>query len=195
MTLVRGTRYIKKNMVKNKFAFAFNKSVEVSLNVQKTAIPGITLGSQKLANPFIDRPVYNTKPEYDDLTIEFVVDDVMNTWGMINDWMRAYAPVDSTFDNTLAERTEFDSLRRELPNVYDYKNLGTAKKDGDLYDIASLIVNNSGNVAEVEIKFHDIFPVSLSELPLDIGADSDELVICTAKFKYWYYTVHRRGEI
>lgn len=192
--LIRGTQYVKKDLVKNKFALAFNKAKQFSLNVQQTNLPSITVPSVKVDNPFVDKPLVGTKPIYGDLIVSFVVDDIFNTWGMINDWLRSFAPVDMAFDNSLSERKEFDSYRRELPDVYEYSK---EKDNGalDYYDNATLIINNSGGIPEVEVRFFDIFPVSLSELPFDSAAESDDLVVCTATFNFWYYTMHRKGEI
>ena len=194
MTDIRGTRYIKKDLVKNKFALAFNKIKEFSLNVQSTQIPAVTIVPVKLENPFIDRLAPGTKPVYSDLSVTFVVDDVMNSYGMIYDWMRSFAPVDMTFDESLVPRKEFDSYRKDLQDVYDYAK---EKSNGaiDYYDIATLLVSNSGGIPELEVRFFDIFPVSLTELPLDTRAESDELILCTATFNYWYYTIHRKSEI
>lgn len=192
---VRGTRFIKKPLVKNKFSLSFNKTKEFSLNIQRANIPGITVPAVNTDNPFINRPVYGTKPEYEDLIIEFVVDDVMNSWGMIHDWMRSFAPLEMTFDESNEERTRFDSYRRELPDVDDLQYEGNIIPDGTLVDDATLIVNNSGNIQELQLTFKDIFPTALSSLPLDVTAESDDLVLCTASFKYWYYTLGRKGEI
>lgn len=192
---IRGTTFIKKALVKNKFSLSFNKTKEFSLNIQRANIPGIRVPSVEVSDPFIDRPIYGTKPEYEDLVIEFVVDDVLNSWGMIHDWMRSFAPSEMTFSESLTERTRFDSFRRELPDIEDLQYEGNVIPDGTLYDDATLIVNNSGNIQELQITFKDIFPESLSDLPLDVTAESDDLVVCTATFKYWYYTLDRKGEI
>jgi len=191
---IRGTKYIKKALVKNKFSLSFNKVKEFSLNVQRANIPGITVPAVNSSNPFIDRPIYGTKPEYEDLVIEFVVDDVLNSWGMIHDWLRSFAPLEMTFSEN-EERSRFDSYRRDLPDVENLQYEGNVIPDGSLYDDASLIVNNSGNIQELQINFKDIFPTGLSSMPLDVTADSDDLVICTATFQYWYYTLDRKGEI
>lgn len=193
--LIRGTRYVKKNLIKNKFSLVFNKTREFSLNVQRTDIPGVTYPIVMTDNPFINRPIYGTKPEYEDLIIEFVVDDVLNTWGMIHDWMRSYAPIDMTFDESDDLRVPFDSYRKDLPDIYDVPREGTIIPEGSLYDDATLIVNNSSNIPELHVNFRDMLPYSLSRIPLDISADSDEVVLCTAIFKYWYYTLERKGEI
>lgn len=193
-TLIRGTQFIKKDLVKNKFALVFSKTKEFSLNVQQTALPSITVPSVKTDNPFIDKPLVGTKPQYSQLVATFVVDDVINSYGMINDWLRSFAPIDMTFDDSNQPRKEFDSFRRELPDVYEYS---PTKQNGsnDYYDEATLIVNNSSGIPELEVRFFDIFPVALSELPLDITAETDDQVLCTAAFEFWYYTIHRKGEI
>lgn len=193
-TLVRGTQYIKKDLVKNKFALIFNKTKEFSLNVQQTGIPSIVVPSAKLDNPFIDKPLVGTKPQYSQLVTTFVVDDVINSYGMIYDWMRSFAPIDMTFDDSNNPRREFDSYRKDLKDVYEYST-ENPNRSTDYYDNATLIINNSSNIPEVEVRFFDIFPVGLSELPLDIGAESDDLVLCTATFEFWYFTLHRKGEI
>lgn len=192
---IRGTRFIKKPLVRNKFSLSFNKTKEFSLNVQRCNVPGITVPAVEAENPFIDRPIYGTKPEYEDLIIEFVVDDILNSWGMIHDWMRSFAPKDMTFDSSSKERTRFDSYRKDLPDIENLQYEGNVIPDGTLYDDATLIINNSGNIQEAQFTFKDIFPTGLSSLPLDVTAESDELVLCTATFQYWYYTLDRKGEI
>jgi len=192
---IRGTQYIKKSLVKNKFSLAFNKTKEFSLNVQRANIPGINVPAVQTDNPFIDRYIYGTKPQYEDLIIEFVVDDILNSWGMIHDWLRSFAPKEMTFDTSLEERTRFDSYRKDLPDIEDLQFEGNVIPDGTLFDDATLIVNNSGNIQELQLTFKDIFPTGISSIPLDVAAESDDLAICTATFKYWYYTLARKGEI
>lgn len=196
---VRGTRFIKKALVKNKFSLSFNKTKEFSLNIQRANIPGIAVPSVNTDNPFINRPIYGTKPEYEDLIIEFIVDDVLNSWGMIHDWMRSFAPSEMTFEELderiTVDRPRFDSYRKDLPDIEDLQYEGNVIPDGTLFDDAVLIVNNSGNIQELQLTFKDIFPTALSSIPLDVTAESDDLVLCTASFKYWYYTLGRKGEI
>lgn len=192
---IRGTRLIKKSLVKNKFSLSFNKVKEFSLNIQRCNIPGLTVPSVQTDNPFIDRKIYGTKTQYDSLIIEFVVDDILNSWGMIHDWMRSFAPLDMSFDDSGAERERFDSFRKDLPDIESLQFEGNVIPNGSLFDDATLIVHNSGNIPELNINFKDIFPTGLSNIPLDVTAESDELVICTATFDYWYFTLERKGEI
>lgn len=192
---IRGTRYIKRNLVSNKFALTFNKIKEFSLNVQRVTMPGVSVENPTLVNPFIDRPVPGTKLMYENFPVEFIVDDELNSYKMVYDWMRSYAPVDNAFSETPESFPEFDSYRKNLPAVYDLKTEGNVIPEGSLVENATLIVNDSGNIPAVEFRFVDMFPSSLSGLPFDTTKDTDEILVCSAVFKFWYYTIHTKGEI
>ena len=62
-----------------------------------------------------------------------------------------------------------------------------ATSEANLYSDATLIVYNSKNKAVVEVKFKDMFPLSISSLEYSQALTDVEYFTATATFKYLYY--------
>ena len=62
--------------------------------------------------------------------------------------------------------------------------------DNDLnqYSDITLVTNTNKNIPNKYFRFHDAFPISLSGIELESGADG-ETVIATVEFRFTYYDI------
>ena len=94
---------------------------------------------------------------YANLQIQFIVDENLENYMQIHNWMRAIATPEDYED-----RFEWiDDKSRETRYNTDSPSL-TFVSDGTLQ------VLNNNNVANFDVTFTDMFPVALSSLPFDV---------------------------
>ena len=72
--------------------------------------------------------------------------------------------------------------------VTDTNILSSIDNDLKQYSDITLVTNTNKNVANRFFRFHDAFPISLSGIELESGADA-EPVIATVSFRFTYYEI------
>ena len=65
-----------------------------------------------------------------------------------------------------------------------------SKIDNDMnqYSDITLVTNTNKNLPNKFFRFHDAFPISLSGIELESGADG-ETVVATVEFRFTYYDI------
>ena len=61
--------------------------------------------------------------------------------------------------------------------------------EGGIYSDATLTVLNSKNIAKTEIRFQNVFPISLGSLSYDVKASDVDYLQVQASFNYMYYEI------
>jgi len=155
------------------FRFTLSKYPKVSFFSNKANIPGISLGVAIQPNPFRDLPVPGDKLDYDDLRLEFLVDENMENYRAIYDWLigLGYPETMDQIDN-LSKVDQYQ--KREIIN---------------LYSDATLEVLNSNYNPVLKIKFKDLFPTSLNTLDFDATQRDYTYFTGVVTFKYTIYQI------
>lgn len=99
------------------------------------------------------------KVQYDDLTVSFLVDEDMQNYLELHDWMLAQVIQNDNYPS--------DSKRRDI----------------------KIIMNTSHNNKTRIITVQDAFPTNLSDIQLDSQITDIGYVTCTATFAYSYFTI------
>ena len=68
-------------------------------------------------------------------------------------------------------------------------NTATPLNEGAIYSDATLTVLNSKNIAKTEIRFKNVYPISLGSLSYDIKASDVDYLQATASFSYMGYEI------
>ena len=71
------------------FKFQLLNFTEVTYFCQAANIPGISIGTIVLPQPYVDIQDPGNEVSYEELTIRFVVDENMKNWISIFDWITA----------------------------------------------------------------------------------------------------------
>jgi len=132
-----------------------------------------------------DIPIPGEKVSYQDLAISFLVDENLNNYKEIHDWIIGLgAPQNHTQFSTLRDTgtDRFPGQTTNSPN-------NNAVPDGGTYSDATLTVLNSENIAVTEIRFHNIFPTSLGALSYDVQASDVNYLSVGVDFSYMYYEI------
>jgi hypothetical protein len=149
------------------FSISIDRLPNVEFNTQKINIPSISSGNINTGSPLGNIFNVGDRLEYDDLILSFIVNETMDNYLEITNWLIGIsAPQESSqygkFPNGLTEKA----------------------------DIIILITNSHKN-PHLRITFVDCFPISLSDIQLDVTATTIEYPEATATFKYNYFKIEK----
>lgn len=155
------------------FRFTLSKYPKVSFFSNKANIPGIALGVAIQPTPFKEIPIPGDKLEYEDLRLEFLVDENMENYTAIYNWLLG-----------LGYPENIDQLGN-LVNSQKY----AGPEIVNLYSDATLEVLNSNYNPILKIKFKDLFPTSLNTLDFDATQRDYTYFTGVVNFKYTIYQI------
>jgi hypothetical protein len=152
------------------YQLTIQKIPNAVLNVVSVNIPGITVEDAEILTPFKNIK-YPEKVVYNDFVVRFKVDENMSNYKEIFDWMHLIGrPEQFSPPNTNA--------------IYPNDIYSTYSSDG------TLLILNSANKPNIEIRFRDLFPVVLGDIEFT-SQDTDVTYIeATATFRCLLFTIH-----
>ena len=172
------------------FRFKITKLPQVEFFIQTANIPGITLGSTSFETPLKDIAGVGDKVTYQALDVSFIVDENLNNYKELHDWITGLGfPKDYT---------QFQDLQATGADRFPGSTRSTAAtgtntpqplSEGGIYSDATLTVLNSKNIAKTEIRFQNVFPISLGSLSYDVKASDVDYLQVQASFNYMYYEI------
>jgi hypothetical protein len=159
----------------NKFQLNFSRLPNVQYFCQTVSVPGVSMGEALQSTPFVDLYAPGDKIIYDLLNVTFYVDENLNAWKEVHDWIRAM-----TFPENYKEYTNLRDL-----NKYT-RNSSVTKPQ---YSDGSLTILSSGNNPRIRFKFYELFPITLSTFVLSTTETPDNIITADATFRYSYYDI------
>jgi hypothetical protein len=160
------------------FKFTLNKAPKVAFFSNASNIPRIDLGVANQANYLRDIPQPGDKMEFEDFTLRFLVDENLENYMEIQNWIRGLG-----FPESLKEIYELQES--DTNNQISMRNI---------YSDGTLVVLNSNNNSNFQIVFRDMFPFALSSLEFDATSQDVEYFTAEVSFKYTMYNiVDKRG--
>ena len=160
------------------FKFLLNRCPKVDFYCNSANIPEVTLGTAVQSTYLKDIPVPGEKMTYGDLNITFMVDEDMENYLQLYQWMTSLG-----FPELLSQFNELKDTDRLLPEKPQSGDFFNERSD------ATLMILNSDYNPSVKIKFKDVFPVSLSAVPFDATAEQQTYYTATAVFRYTIFDV------
>ena len=172
------------------FRFKCTKLPLVEFFVQSVNLPGINLGSAQQTNPLYDIPLPGDKITYASLELSFVVDENLNNYKEIHDWILGLG--------FPSNHTQFQDLQTAGSDRFPGSTRSTAAtgtnvpqplNEGGIYSDATLTVLNSKNIAKTEIRFENLYPTSLGSLNYDVRATDVDYINASVSFNYMNYDI------
>jgi hypothetical protein len=151
------------------FKFTLARYPKVDFFSNSARIPQITLDVARQSSYLKDLDVPGEKLNYGDFTIKFVVDEDMENYIIIHDWLTGLGFPEIT--------TQF----KDLTTIENKRDMKAQFSDG------TLRVLNSNFKEVAKVKFLDLFPVSLSSLDFDASASDVQYFTAEVSFKYTVY--------
>jgi|TARA_B110000285_G_scaffold235509_1_gene317682 hypothetical protein len=164
---------------KNNFRLLIDKVPTVEYYVQTVNIPSLSFVEVNMPTRVgVDAFFPGDKVEFGNLTITFIVDEDLENFKEIYDWMSAIVPISDSAD--------FAKISGTTKASYD--QLGAINDDLAQYSQITLVTNTNKNIPNKYFRFYDCFPTSLGSLELQSGAEA-EPVTCSVDFRFTYYTI------
>ena len=155
------------------FRFVLNRTPNINYFTYSAPTPALTLGDYDTQTPFVSLPYPGDKLRYEPLTLRFRVDEDLNNYLEIHNWMVSLGYPES-FDQAAYTSTQ-----------------ATAFKTGDVYSDGSLIIMTSNHNPNLRIDFQDMFPISLTELTFDASLPDVQYLEATVTFRYKLYRIEK----
>ena len=173
-----------------KFKFTIIKLPKVEFFVTTANLPGISLGVAEQITPLKDIPLPGDRLQYDTLNIQFLVDENLENYREIHGWLTGVGFPKNYEQFQVLQGAGTDRFP-STQNVGTSKELGEIKKatqdEGGLYSDATLFVLTSKNNSNLEIRFRDLYPISLSGLDFNQQATDVNYLTASVTFEYKIY--------
>ena len=172
------------------FRFKMTKLPLVEFTVQTANIPGISLDEVQQPTRLKSISLPGSSLTFSNLDLSFLVDENLNNYKELHDWLIGLGTPesDSQFAGLLAAGSD-----RFSGSTASTAATGTSTaqplNEGGIYSDATLIVLNSKNIAKTEIRFKNVYPISLGSLSYDIKASDVDYLQVSASFSYMYYDI------
>jgi len=154
------------------FKFTLSKEPKVSFFSNSARIPEINLGTVIQANYLKDIDTPGDKLQYGDFSLRFLVDENMENYMKIHNWLTGLGYPETTEQYKKAT-TDEDGLR-DLDYVFS---------DGSLH-----ILNSNYNTTAI-VKFSQLFPINLTSLEFQSDATDIQYFTAEVVFKYTVYNI------
>ena len=154
------------------FKFTISKEPKASFFCNSARIPDISLGTTLQPSYLKDLDVPGDKLTYGDFSLRFLVDENLENYMSIHNWLTGLGFPEST--------QQFKDL---AVNNLGERDLNEQFSDGSLH----ILNSNYRDVAIV--KFKDLFPVYLTSLDFQAGETDTNYFTAEATFKYTIYDI------
>ena len=170
-----------------KFAFKIMKLPTVEFFITQANIPGVNLGESIFPTPLKQIPTQGDELTFDNLEISFLVDEKLTNYRELHQWL-----VGIGFPKA---RSQFSSFKSENSDAFPTNNqvkgettsTGVATGTQAMYGDATLTVMTSKNNPIMEVRFSDLYPVSLSALQFDQQLTDTTYLTASCTFTYKLY--------
>ena len=153
------------------FKFTLKRAPYVNFFVQSVNIPGLSLPPVDTNNPLLRVPYQGDHLLYDELNIDYKVDEDMQNYMELHEWIRALG-------------------KRSFSEYRELSTKSSTSGEGLRSDI-SLIVLTSNKNANYEVVFKDCIPISVSGVKFNTTATDVDYIRASASFRYVSYDITR----
>jgi hypothetical protein len=178
------------------FRFQITKLPKVEYFCTAANLPGISLSTRIQQTPLSDIPQPGEKLDYQTLRVTFMVDENLENYREIHGWLTGLGfPRDHKQAKTLvdAAKDRFPTGGKSDAITDAGKVTGSPMPLGPVFSDATLNVLTSKNTANIEVRFSDMFPVSLSALNFNQQANDVDYLSASVTMKYKIYEFATKG--
>ena len=154
------------------FKFTLAKYPKVAFFSNSARIPELSLGTAIQPSYLKDIDVPGEKLTYGDLTVRFLVDENMQNYMAMHNWLKGIG-FPETPQQFADQTTDVDGLRDPL----------------EVFSDGSLHILNSNFQDVAIVKFNDLFPVALTSLEFDATETDINYFTAEATMRYTVYNI------
>ena len=159
------------------FKFTVSRAPKISYFGNQVNLPSLTLGIANQPTYLKNIPRPGTEVDFEDLVINFLVDEDLENYLEIQNWIRGIGYPES------------------LDQIYDFqKDDSNSMKDKyaeeiNLFSDGTLTILNNVNHHKFKVNFEGMFPYALSTLNFDATQSDLEYFTAQVSFKYNIYNI------
>ena len=159
------------------FKFLVSRAPKISYFGNQVNVPALTLGIANQPSYLKDIPRPGDKISFEDLTLRFLVDEDLENYMEIQNWIRGIGFPES------------------LDQIYDFQkdDSKTIKakytEEINLFSDGTLTILDNVNLPRFKVVFDGLFPYSLSTLSFDATQTDLEYFTAEVSFKYNIYNI------
>jgi hypothetical protein len=158
------------------FKFILERSPKVAFFCNQANIPDLNLGVAIQPSYLKDIDTPGDKIVFGDLNIRFLVDENLENYMEIQNWIRGLGYPES------------------LEEIYDFQKNGIInpkyqQKSMNIYSDGTLQILSSNLIAKFNVSFKDLFPYSLSTISFDATDTDIQYFTADVSFKYTIYNI------
>jgi len=155
------------------FSFSIQRAPKVTYFGNAVNVPGVSLGVATQPTYLKDIPLAGDKMEFNDLRLRFLIDQNLENYREIQNWMRGIGYPES------------------LDQIYSFQDDGPVRNGGqlNLYSDGTLQILSSINRPLFSVSFKDMFPIELSDINFDATVSETEYLTADVTFKYSIYNI------
>ena len=173
-----------------KFKFSIIKLPKVEYFCTQVNLPGISISDNySQPTPFRDIPLPGEKLSYEPLAVTFIVDENLENYQEIHGWLRGlgFPGGHEEFKKLLDGGSDRFPTSKSTTLGDAGRVKFNAPNTGGIFSDATLNILTSKNNPVTEVRFSDIFPISLSSLAYNQQASDTDYLTATVSFQYKLY--------
>ena len=172
------------------FKFQILKLPKVEYFCTAVNLPGLSLNTVQQPTPLADIPLPGEKLSFGDLEMTFMVDENLENYQEKSAWLfgLGFPKSRTQFANLVeAAKDRFPTNGKDSQTTDAGKVKYGAQPIGPVFSDATLNILSSKNRANIEVRFNNVFPVSLSGLQFTQQATDVDYLSATVTFQYKLY--------
>jgi hypothetical protein len=154
------------------FKFTLSKAPKAVFFCNSARIPEISLDLAKQPNYLKDLDIPGEKLSYGDLTLKFLVDENLENYMSIHNWLTGLGYPETT-----------EQYKNLSTNDFGQQDIKENFSDG------TLTILNSNYQEVAKVKFKDLFPISITSLEFDATMNDIQYFTSEVSFKYTVYNI------
>ena len=171
------------------FRFGIHQLPKVEFFSTAATIPAIALSDVIVPTAFKSIPMMGDQLTYDNLSISFIVDEYLENYLSIHEWMTAIG-----FPKNRTQFSQFKSNTSNTPSTASSpsRDIGDVQKPTSanaLFSDATLTVLSNKNNPIVNVFFRDLYPVAMTGLSYNQAATDVEYLTAEITFAYQLYEI------
>ena len=172
------------------FKFTISQLPKVEFFTTAANVPDLTLADAIIPTPFKPIPVMGTNLTFSNLSVTFIVDEFLENYRELHDWLTAIG-----FPKSRKQFRDFRSTTSNTPTgttatpQVDVGSVGAATSARSMFSDATLTILSNKNNPIVEVRFSDLYPVSLGALEFNQNSTDVEYISVQADFTYKLYEI------
>mgnify|MGYP003666531888 FL=1 len=171
------------------FRFGIHQLPKVEFFSTAATIPALALSDVIVPTPFKSIPMMGDQLTYDNLAISFIVDEYLENYLSIHEWMTAIG-----FPKNRTQFSQFKSNTSNTPSTASSpsRDIGDVQKPTSanaLFSDATLTVLSNKNNPIVNVFFRDLYPIAMTGLSYNQAATDVEYLTAEITFAYQLYEI------